>query len=266
MSVCRGNEGGFALLVMFGVIASASLGIVLATQALVPPTANAQLRTDGNVGHVELVAREAYRRNGVFPSDLGTLATTAGGMTGPRWRLDPYGAAQDLDYGLVGRSLRVRSRGPDGQLGTADDTTAVISPETLVRGRQRARLRIIRAVLARSPYRLAGSMSSGDEATMLTALRDFATARRQWLTATAAERTDLQTQMDDAATTIQNLATTHGCTPLPAAVTGAGGLMNGLGMPDSKAVDGAGATLLLDTAVGVVARGSDGVGGNNDDM
>ena len=97
-------------------------------------------------------------------------------------------------------------------------------------------------------------------------VRDYAIARRQWLTADAATRATLTTRMSTAAATVSAIAGAHGCAPLPLAVTGAGGLMEGLGMPDGKAVDGLGAALLLDATVGVLARGSDATGGTDDDM
>jgi hypothetical protein len=53
---------------------------------------------------------------------------------------------------------------------------------------------------------------------------------------------------------------------LPVALTGAGGLMDRLAMEDARAVDGAGAPLLLDPVVGFVAAGADGTGGTDDDM
>lgn len=259
------RESGFALLVMFGIIASASLGIVLAVQALAPLADNSR-RVDRGLVFVEQAARDGFRQRGAFPPTLGGLAAASNGVTLARWRIDPWGSAQELDYGTVGTSLRVRSRGVDGALGTGDDLQATVPVEGLVRVRQRARLRLIRAALARSPYRWSASMSPTDEADMLAALRDYATAKRQWLTADAATRSVLSSQMTAAANTVSTLAAAHSCTPLPPAVTGAGGLMEGLGMPDGKAVDGLGATLISDSTVGVLARGADATGGTDDDM
>ncbi len=109
-------------------------------------------------------------------------------------------------------------------------------------------------------------MSAAEEASMVAAMRDYAIARRQWLTADATTRVTLTTQMNTAAATVSALASSHACTPLPPAVTGAGGLMEGLGMPDGKAVDGIGANLISNATVGVLARGADATGGTDDDM
>jgi len=49
-------------------------------------------------------------------------------------------------------------------------------------------------------------------------------------------------------------------------VTGAGGLMEFLGMPDSRAVDGKGQAFALHPVLGVVAIGFDGIEGTDDDM
>lgn len=259
------SEGGFALLVLFAVIASASIGIVLAVQALAP-LADSAVRAQDNLAAVEIIARDEFRRRGAFPATLGGLVAASDGLTTAPWRTDPWGAARDLDYRLVGASLRVRSRGVDGVLGTSDDLQADVLAESLVRVRQRARLRIVRAVMARSQYRHAPSMTASDEATMVAAMRDYAIAKRGWLTADAATRSALTTQMNTAESTITSMASSHGCTPMPSAVLGAGGLMEGLGLPPEKAMDGIGAYFVIDTAVGVTARGSDLTVGTDDDM
>ncbi|MCA8948811.1 MAG: type II secretion system protein [Planctomycetes bacterium] len=262
---CHSNERGFALLVMLGVIASASLALVIAVEAFAP-RADRDVRVEQNLAFVERAARDEFRRDGAFPADLDALAASVGGLASASWRGDPWSSAQDLDLTRVGSSLRIRSRGADGVLGTADDPVAIVPAEDLVRVRQRGRLRLIRAVLARSQYCLAGTMTAGERAAMLAALRDYALARREWLTADTAARVALGTRLTDAETTVAAIAAAHACPALPTAVTGAGGLMAGLGLPDGRAVDGVGAVLLRNGTVGVVARGADGIGGTDDDM
>jgi hypothetical protein len=72
--------------------------------------------------------------------------------------------------------------------------------------------------------------------------------------------------MADASAETVAVASVHALTALPVALTGAGGLMDRLAMEDARAVDGAGAPLLLDPVVGFVAAGADGTGGTDDDM
>lgn len=261
-----GAERGFALLVLLAVLGAGSVAILLAAQALVPTLADRTAIAQARLATAQDAVRTTYRRNGALPSDLDGLAAAAGLAVDGMWRVDPYGAAQDLDYAVTGGAVRIRSRGPDGRLGTADDLRIDVAEETPLRARQRARLRLLRAVLLRSPYRLAPTMTSADAAAMRAAMRDCAVARREWLTADAAARTALTTRMATAAATIANLATAHALPPLPPAVTGAGGLMNQLGMPDAKAVDGRGRPLAGEPSLGVVAVGADGTGGTDDDM
>lgn len=261
-----GAEGGFALLVLLLVLGAGSVAIVLAAQALVPTLADRAATAEARLAIAQDAVRTAYRRSGAFPPDLAALAAAAGLAVDGAWRVDPYGAAQDLDYAVTGSAVRLRSRGPDGRLGTADDLRSDVAEETPLRDRQRARLRLIRAVLLRSPYRLAATMTAADVAAMRAAMRDHALARREWLTADAAARAALTARMASAAAAIANLATAHALPPLPPAVTGAGGLMNQLGLPDARAVDGRGRPLAGEPSLGVVAVGSDGIGGSDDDM
>lgn len=260
------RENGFALLVMLAIVGIGSVGILLAVQGFLAPLAETNARVEANLGTVEQVAREAFVRGGAFPVDLDALATTTGLSVDGSWRLDPWGSAQDLDYQRTSASLQVRSRGVDRSLGTSDDHTVVVAAEPLVRLRQRAHLRLLRALFLRSPYRFAPTMSTGELASMRTAMHDYAVARRNWWGADTTSRTSLTTQMAAAAATITALVATHSCAALPASLTGAGGLMENLGVADGMAVDGLGRALLADPVLGVVAAGNDLVGGTDDDM
>ena len=101
---------------------------------------------------------------------------------------------------------------------------------------------------------------------MRLAMLDYAIAHRLFLTSDAATRDLLTAVMDTAAATVATIAARHGCPALPPAITGAGGLMEQLGLPDSMAIDGCGAGLIANATVGVDARGGDGTGGTDDDM
>ena len=239
---------------------------LLAVQAFLPLLRDRQVVAQQSLETAGQGVRGAYRQSGVLPTDLDSLESAAGLSSLGQWRRDPYGSGQELDYSVAAGQVRLRSRGVDGLLGSTDDLQVTIEEEPLLRQRQRLRLRLLRAVLVRSPYRYAGSMSPADEAQMVAAMRDYARARRQWLTADAATRTTLATQMSTASATISSLASTHALPALPATLTGAGGLMSQLAMSDARAIDGRGAALLLDSVVGMVAVGADGAGGTDDDM
>ena len=260
------GESGFALLVMLGLIGMGSVGILFCVQRFVPPLADVVMRTDDNLATVQSRARAAFCSNGAFPASLAALATATGLDANGTWRRDPHGFAQDLDYQIVATGLRVRSRGPDHNLGTADDITVDVATEPQLRARQRERLRLVRAVLLRSPYRYVATMTAADQATMRSAMHSYAIARRQWLTATVSERATLTTQMTAATAAIDALVTGYARPPLPAALTGAGGLMEQLAMPDLRAVDGVGNPWLGNPSVGVLAAGGDSTGGTDDDM
>ena len=260
------NESGFALLVMLGIIGAGSVGLLLAVQAIVPGLADRDELARANLDLAADAAQVAYRRDGAFPADLDGLAAAGGLDAAGLWRRDPYGAGEELDYGIAGSGLRVRSRGVDGQLGSSDDLEREVATETQLRVRQRLRLRMLRAVLLRSPYRHAVSMSASEEVQMRDAMRGYARARRHFLTADPAARVTLTNDMATARSTIDGLVALHAMPALPSAVTGVGGLMGQLAMPDARAVDGRGAALVIDDVLGWVAIGSDGTGGTDDDM
>lgn len=262
----KNDQAGFALLVLLGIVGVGTMGIVLAVQSFLPPLSDAVGRATANLDTVATAAREAFVRDGAFPGDLDALATASGLRDDGPWRGDPFGHGQDLDYVVTASGLRVRSRGDDRVLGNADDLVVDVPAETGVRVRQRARLRLVRALLVQSAFRAAGSMSAAESTQMRTAMRDYAIARRQWCTATSSERLALTTTMATAAATITALQTVHGLTALPAGVTGAGGLFETLGLDDARAVDGKGQAFLADAVLGVVAVGNDGIGGTDDDM
>jgi len=258
------DQGGFALIVLLSIIGIGSVGILLAVQASLPVLSVRHAVATDNVATVAKAATVAYRQSGTFPANLNALATAAGLPSSGQWRRDPFGSAQELDYVVRANDVRVRSRGPDGVLGTADDEQRVVSTETQLRARQRLRLRMLRAVLLRSPFRLAAGMSESEELQMKSAMNSYATAKRRWLTADAAERTVLTATMVSASVIVNSLVATHTMPSLPVALTGAGGLMSQLGMSDGRCVDGRGAALTSDAIVGWIAAGV--TGGIDDDM
>ena len=231
-----------------------------------PPLAGRARRVEANLGTAAAAARTAFARNGAFPANLNALVTASGLPAAGAWRLDPYGAAQDLTYARTATGAQVRSRGPDQRLNTADDFVFAVPGEDLLRARQRARLRLLRALLLASPYRHATTMSPAEVTAMRDATRTIASARRTWREATDPERTALTTAITAAEDTIGDLRFLHGLLTMPTALTGAGGLMAALGRPDNLALDGSGRRLILDPSLGVIAIGWDRRGGTDDDM
>ena len=267
-AACSGvaRERGFALLVLLAVIGAASMAIVMAATVMLPPLAGRAVTTTDRVETAVLAARLGYLRNGAFPANLTAAATASGLDPLGAWRNDPYGTVQDVGYGMLGTSLRVRSRGTDRAFGTADDITYLLPTERHLRLRQRGRLRVLRALFAVSPYRTAGTMSAAEQARMRSAMRDFAIAQRRWLGADATTLPTLAAQLVTAGTTITDLVALHSLPSLPVALTGTGGLASVLGVADTACVDGAARPLVLHATLGIAAVGNDRVGGTNDDM
>lgn len=260
------EQEGFVLLVLLSIAGAGSVVLLLAVQAFLPSLRDRQVVAQQNLEVARQGVHNAYRQDGVLPSDLDSLELTGGLSSLGQWRRDPYGAGQELDYSAASGQARLSSRGVDGALGSADDLQVTIDEEPMLRQRQRLRLRMLRAVVTRSPYRNAASMSPAEEAQMAAAMREYARARRSWLTADAATRTTLNNQMASASATISSLVSTHALPALPPTLTGAGGLMSQLAMPDTRAVDGRGVALQLDSVLGMRAVGRDGTGGTDDDM
>lgn len=260
------GQRGFALLVLLAILGAGSLGVLLAVQGLGHPFAERPQRTERNLEVVDRAMRVAFRGGGTFPASVDALAAAAGLDAGGTWRTDPWSPPNDFDYRNVSGGRRGLSLGPDGRRNTADDVATVVAAEPLVRARQRGRLRLIRAVLLRSGYRLAGTMTPTDLAAMRTAMRDHAVARRAWLTTDAATRATLATTLTATGATIEALRIAHGLPRLPNRLTGGSGLMAQLGMPDTKAVDGNRRNLRIDPVLGVRADGYDRRRNTDDDM
>ena len=117
-------QAGFALLVLLGLIGVGSLLMVTMVQSVVPPAARRAADAEAHLTVVTQAAAVAFRRTGGFPADLDALAVAAGRIDPGDWRRDPNGHAQELDYSTTTGGVRVRSRGLDRRLGTADDLVA----------------------------------------------------------------------------------------------------------------------------------------------
>lgn len=265
-SASNGPQRGFALLALLAVVGAGSMLLVVAAQRLVPPQGQQVRVAAGNLATCVAAAELAFHRNGAFPTSFDQLALAAGLEPTGSWRRDPFGAAQDFVWSRNGTRLLLRSRGIDRRANTADDVTATVPAERGVRLRQRGRLRLLRALLAVSPYRQSGAMTAGDRSAMRAAMRDLAIVQRLWLGADATTRTLLAARRSTATSTIDTLATANACTALPSALFGPSGLMASLGLPDTYAKDGLGRNLARHPSLGVVARGNDRAGGTDDDM
>lgn len=254
------------MLVLLGIIGVGSIGILLVVDNFLPQLTERAQKVAANLATTADAARTAFARNGVFPNNLANLATASGLPATGAWRLDPYGAVQDLDYRRTATGVRIRSRGLDLRFNTADDVVVDVPAEDQLRVRQRARLRLLRALLAGSPHRHAVSMSPSEVDAMRSAMRTIALGKRAFRDADPIEQAALTVAMTAAQDDIADLRFLHGLPAMPTTLTGAGGLMEAIGRPDNLAVDGAGRALVFDASLGVVAVGWDRTGGTDDDM
>lgn len=260
------GERGSVMLALVLFTGACGLVATMLIERLVRPATDTVGAAEAALADVTVTARRAFRSAGAFPSNLTNLAAQSGRQSDMLWRQDPWASGLDLDYRIRQRELHLRSRGPDRRLGTADDLLCVVDDEPVVRLRQRARLRILRAVLAASSLRVAWTMSAADKQAMQAAMGDYAAARRSWLTADTAARTALTTRMQDAAAAIEAMRAAHGLPAMPTRLTGGSGLLTALGLPSGRAVDGLRRALDIDPVLGFVARGSDRTRGTDDDM
>lgn len=258
------RETGLALLALLMVVGVGALAIVLAAQQFVPPLADRAERTESGVARMAGAVATGFVASGVYPGSLDAVAVQTGWSRQGAWRRDPWGSGQEWVLGSGALGLQVQSRGVDGVLGTADDVVFAVPREPLVRLRQRGILRLIRAGYVRflqDAIVMGGAAPTG----LAAAVGSYARARRQWFAADAAERAQLTATMAAAAASVTACQEFAGWTQ-PSAVTGSGGLLARLGMPDTLAIDGLGQPLRLDPILGVVAVGGDGIWGTDDDM
>ncbi len=261
-----GDQRGFALLSLLLLVGVGGVVAIAALEHVVRPPTDLAVRAAERLAAVTSTARRVFRESGSFPARIDDLATTEQLDQAGDWRRDPWRPGVDLDYRVRSRDLTVRSTGPDRRLNTADDVAFAVDDEPLVRLRQRARLRVLRAVLAASSLRTIWTMSAAENTAMRTAMRDYASARRAWLTTDAAGRAVLTIRMSDAQATVDALASAHGMPTMPTRLTGASGLLSRLGLTSARAVDGIGRALQIDPVVGFVANGSDRRRNTDDDM
>lgn len=263
------DAAGFALLAMLLVVGAGSLWIVLAAQQFVPVLADRALRTEAGLAQVAAAVRDGFVANGTYPASLDVVAAQNGWLPQGAWRRDPWGSGQEWVLATSATGLQVQSRGPDGRIGTLDDVRVDVPREPLVRVCQRDLLRLLRSAyvarLQADVLAVAAAVGGVAPTGLATAVRTYARARRQWLGADAPTRVQLTASMTAAAATV-TACQVFASWSQPVAVTGAGGLFARLGLPDALAHDCLGQALRLDPILGVVAVGSDGVWGTDDDM
>lgn len=258
------NERGFALLFMMILIGAAGGVFLLAVDSFVTVGADRAGRAATAMAELRRAAHDMYLRTGAAPASAATAV--AGGGLRPERQFDPYGWNADFGWSVTATAITIRSRGEDRVLGNADDPVMTLPLQEPGRASTRSRLRLLRAQLLRSPFRLAVGMSAADEADLRSWTGQYAQACRRWIDepanqgALSATMTTLQAQ-------IASLCTASGCLPLPASVTGVGGIMAGIGNVDARAFDGFRRGLQRDDAVGLKSVGADGAPGSpGDDM
>jgi hypothetical protein len=260
---------GFASLALLLLLAAGTSILALALPGLVASTQQGRLgAAAARMRTAATTAREIYVRDGTFPNDLAQLAAAGLLDANGNWQVDPFGGRAPLDYRSSGApaTARVASRGPDARLGTADDLIETVGENAAARARMRARLRTLRAAVARSQFLYSPMMTAADRASMRSALRTWAKAQRSLLGADPAAKASLTANRDAAAATIAALRATYALPPWPARVTGAGGLLQALSLPDSLGSDGFGQAFVIDASVGVRSIGGDRTPGGDDDV
>lgn len=250
----------------------AAVGVAVLVSAGLAPGDLGKTRRDRLAGSERIVTalaaacEETFRATGAFPANLPALAASGAAASTELVLHDPFGSGAWIDYQVVaGVSATLTGRGPDRTLGTADDLVATAASPRPARAAGRNRLRLLRAAFYNSAYMDDPGMTALERALLRAAMRDWALARRATLHATPAELPGLQAQMTGAESVIDGIRAGYLLPPVPAASTGPGGLMQGLGLPDALSADGHG-QVLSTGVVGVVSDGLDGLADTDDDL
>jgi len=262
------GQRGFALVLMMAALAGGGALFVLALGSHAPfRPVDLEVEARARSERIADAAVAVYLRDGAFPPDLAALTATGLLPLDEEWAVDPHGAGAQLGYALSGSpaSLSIRAVGPDFQAGTADDIVASRSSSALARARTLRRLGALRVAYLDSDY-MAGTLGASERAQLGDAMRRFARAQRALVFASGAQRSALITERDSAAATVASIRSSNSLPALPSDVLGVGGLLDGVGCPQSLGDDGFGQTFVVHEAVGFLSEGADGVGGTDDDF
>ena len=262
----RGQQGYVMIMLLAAVGVAVLVSAGLSPRELGGTRRDREAESERIVAALARAADEAFRSGGDFPANLPALAASGAAASTDLVLHDPFGNGNWIDYQVVsGVSATLTARGPDRQLGTADDLVAVAASPTPARAAGRNRLRLLRAAFYNSAYMDDPGMTALERALLRGAMRDWWLARRATLHAAPADQPGLQAQMDAAEAVIEGIRAGYPLPPVPSAATGPGGLMQGLGLPDALAVDGHGQTLSTGV-VGLVSDGLDGLPATIDDL
>jgi len=264
------SQRGFALLALLGSLGALTLMVVLAAGSMQPASNADGVSLEARLAALQAASLAQFRQTGQVPVALPDPTWIDPAVDGLAVRRDPYGAGADLQVQSVPQGMLIRSCGPDRQFGTVDDVSSLVSLEVGQRQRQRARLRLLRAVAA---VRLQAAVDQAALAALVPppeprvaqAMRELAKLRREDWSGSLAERIVRTARVAELDTVLLAHQAYAGWLQ-PLAVTGAGGLMQRLGLADAIAVDGLGRPLRLHATLGVVAIGNDGIVGTSDDM
>ncbi|MCA8943007.1 MAG: hypothetical protein KDB80_10645, partial [Planctomycetes bacterium] len=261
------QDRGFALLALLIAIASASSLLLAALPLLDPAERCAGHETWSRLTRIRARAASAVRASASIPKTLDSLASIQPIGDTHSWRRDPYGA-EDFAYTVTGtpETLTLSSAGPDRRRNTADDLMIALDAAVEQRARTRSRIRIIRAAFLRSAFMHDPGMSGADAAAMRTHVRDYATAQRSLAHSSGDAHDSLIVKRDTARSAILDMRATYMLPSPPSAISGPGGLLSALSLPDSLDADGFGNPLVANDAVGCVSTGADAIGGTDDDL
>ncbi len=260
------RQRGAILLMLLSLIGAGFLVTAGILSSEVMPRDERLAMATERVDALSRAATEAYRATGAWPADLPSLVAAGTAPSHHLLSADPCRAGFDIGYTITpGVGVSLRSAGADGRAGNADDILGSAAVQSPGRAPTRNRLSLLRSAFLLSGYMDDPAMTPGERAAMRDAVRDWSLARRAYVFADSAGQATLQSQMNAAETTITNLRTTYALPAIPSNATGAGGLLQNLGLPDSLGADGFGTT--FETGLtGFVSRGADGVAGTDDDQ
>jgi hypothetical protein len=142
------RQRGFALLALLASLGALTLMVVFAVASMQPAGHRDGVCLEERMAALQAASLAQFRQSGQVPVALPDGVWIDPVVDVAAVRQDPYGNGIDLQVQSLPQGLLIRSSGPDRQPGNADDVTALVSLEVGQRQRQRARLRLLRAVAA----------------------------------------------------------------------------------------------------------------------
>ncbi len=257
------NESGFVMLGLLLVMGS-MLGILveLSTSFSTWGIPQQTWQAESRVQQLHQASQGAYLGGTGLPTNINQLGASLLADGRGDWAQDPFAtgvtvlmqttsipgpdAIQPLPLsagsgGATGQisNLSFISIGRDQLPNTVDDITVSGNEQIVGRISSRNRLRVLRAAFLRSSFMDAPTMTATDRSSLRIEMRRLVQAQRKLLTAGLADRAAILVDRDAAASNIHLIRANHPLLlAIPSSATGTGGLLQAMGLPDSKAMDG----------------------------